>query len=56
MTTQFPQPQSSNSLGHPFTVEKNHQAVVELGEEELASVSGGAPWLLVGAVLLFWPR
>ncbi|MFN9569619.1 MAG: hypothetical protein ACK59G_06690 [Cyanobacteriota bacterium] len=46
----------STPFGTAFAEAKSHEAVVELGEEELASVSGGAPWLLVGAVLLLWPR
>lgn len=56
MTTQFHQPQRSTPIGPTLADGKTHEAVVELGEEELASVSGGAPWLLVGAVLLLWPR
>lgn len=56
MTTQFHQPQRSTPFGPTLADGKTHEAVVELGEEELASVSGGAPWLLVGAVLLLWPR
>ena len=56
MTTQFPQPQRSTPFGPTLAEGKTYEAVVELSEEELASVSGGAPWLLVGAVLLLWPR
>jgi hypothetical protein len=56
MKTQFHQPQRSTPFGPAFAEERSHEDVVALGEAELASVSGGAPWLLVGAVLLLWPR
>lgn len=56
MMFQSQKPQHTTHLMPTPGASNNQEHIIELSEEDLDGISGGAPWLLVGAVLLLWPR